>query len=201
MFILNLGFPEFDVIHQHTLYNRIYVVLYIKSIGGPMINNHIKKLVELNYTVKQIALETNLTQPSIRYRLKKLNLKTFNSCKPMNSNCEICDTRLTNKQRKYCSAVCKSKGYYKKVSVKERGYKKRLYLVNSKGGCCELCGYKKNLAAFNFHHIDPSIKLFNIDIRACTAYNIKKLEEEADKCMLLCSNCHSEIHYPQYNLD
>ena len=28
-------------------------------------------------------------------------------------------------------------------------------------------------------------------------YNIDKLRKEVEKCILVCSNCHKEIHYPQ----
>ena len=33
----------------------------------------------------------------------------------------------------------------------------------SKGGKCEICGYDKNLAALDFHHLDPNQKDFEID--------------------------------------
>lgn len=65
-------------------------------------------------------------------------------------------------------------------------------LVTYKGGKCERCGYNKSMRALEFHHINPSEKDFGIsDI---LTKNIQSLKDEVDKCMLLCSNCHAEIH-------
>lgn len=32
-----------------------------------------------------------------------------------------------------------------------------------------------------------------------TNMDIDKLRKEIDKCILVCANCHREIHYPQNN--
>ena len=60
------------------------------------------------------------------------------------------------------------------------------------GGKCSICGYNKYYGALEFHHLDPNIK--ENGKQAIT--NIKKefLYEELDKCVLLCSNCHREVH-------
>ncbi len=64
--------------------------------------------------------------------------------------------------------------------------------VDYKGGQCQECGYKKNIAALDFHHLDPSQKDFSIsDTRTKSFANIKP---ELDKCVLLCANCHRELH-------
>ncbi len=65
--------------------------------------------------------------------------------------------------------------------------------VAYKGGCCEICGYNRCLAALTFHHRDPSQKDFGIsDIMNIVTH--RKLKNELDKCHLLCLNCHSEVH-------
>lgn len=65
--------------------------------------------------------------------------------------------------------------------------------VEYKGGCCEICGYSSCIAALTFHHVDPLFKSFNL-----SGTNLKKswntLVLELDKCRLLCSNCHIELH-------
>ena len=43
----------------------------------------------------------------------------------------------------------------------------------------------------HFHHNDPNEKDFTIGGKS---YSLEKLKKEADKCILVCSNCHSEIH-------
>lgn len=99
---------------------------------------------------------------------------------------------------------------YDKMSIEERKkYNKEIYdyqktkrwklkkdLVTEKGGKCEKCGYNKNLAALVFHHIDPSKKLFELDARSLISKSIESIKKEAEKCQLLCSNCHQEIHHP-----
>lgn len=59
------------------------------------------------------------------------------------------------------------------------------------GGKCAICGYEKYTGALEFHHIDPSQKDFTI------SNDRAKLEEsieESKKCVLLCANCHRELH-------
>lgn len=61
------------------------------------------------------------------------------------------------------------------------------------GGACSKCGYSVCLAALDFHHADPSTKLFSLS----AAFRIKSfssLREEVKKCILLCANCHRELH-------
>jgi hypothetical protein len=69
---------------------------------------------------------------------------------------------------------------------------KKLELIEYKGGCCEICGYNKCSAALEFHHKDPTQKDFAISSHS---YSFEKMKIEVDKCMLVCSNCHREIHH------
>jgi len=57
---------------------------------------------------------------------------------------------------------------------------------------CFYCGYDKCVAALDFHHIDTN-KEFKISNVRC--YSKKKLKAEIDKCIVLCSNCHREVHF------
>ena len=79
---------------------------------------------------------------------------------------------------------------------KKRGIERKIYFINTLGGCCSKCGYNKNLAALEFHHIDPESKEFQIDIRRLSNTSMDKLQEEIHKCILLCANCHREEHNP-----
>lgn len=78
-------------------------------------------------------------------------------------------------------------------NLKERKYKIKKYLVDYKGGGCMSCSYNKCLDALEFHHIDSKQKDFNVCSNLST--DIEKLKKEADKCLLLCANCHREIHH------
>jgi predicted HNH restriction endonuclease len=77
------------------------------------------------------------------------------------------------------------------TDIRERAAKRKQEFVDYKGGKCELCGYDKNIAALDFHHVDPSIKESKLsDFRSLAAARV-----ELDKCILICSNCHRELHY------
>ena len=69
--------------------------------------------------------------------------------------------------------------------------RKKQELVEYKGGCCERCGYNKSTRALQFHHLDPNEKDFTISRKS---YSIERLKKEVDKCILVCANCHAEIH-------
>jgi hypothetical protein len=75
-----------------------------------------------------------------------------------------------------------------------RGQQRKTLLVETQGGACLLCGYKRNPNALSFHHKDPSAKQFQLDLRNCSNRSWKSLLAEASKCLLVCLNCHAEIH-------
>ena len=119
-------------------------------------------------------------------------------------NCVCCGKPLTGRQRKYCSKECKDKSErLKNPSYKRqrrRGIDRKLKLVELKGGCCENCGYSKNLSALTFHHIDPRDKSFNIEMKNIANHEWQTVLEEVDKCQLLCHNCHHEMHHPDLDV-
>lgn len=67
--------------------------------------------------------------------------------------------------------------------------KKKQLLVEYLGGKCVRCGYNKNIAALDFHHING--KDFAISEKD---YSFEKMKKEVSKCELLCANCHREEH-------
>lgn len=77
---------------------------------------------------------------------------------------------------------------------KLRGLKRKYEAVLVRGGKCEKCGYNHNIAALEFHHLNPDEKEFQIDMRHFSNSSIEKLQKELDKCILLCANCHREEH-------
>jgi hypothetical protein len=62
------------------------------------------------------------------------------------------------------------------------------------GGCCQICNYKKCNAALELHHLDPSIKEFSFGKTMSSPKAWSKICAELKKCILLCSNCHREVH-------
>lgn len=84
------------------------------------------------------------------------------------------------------------------VSVNKRRRKVIDTLYKEHGNKCAKCGYNKNSGAFHFHHRDPSTKKFRVGFG--DTYNIATMREEAEKCDLLCANCHAEVEYPHLSL-
>jgi len=119
---------------------------------------------------------------------------------PATPNCKICGHPLSGKQTAFCSRVCKNKNtnFHHQSYVKqlERGRTRKLKLLMKSGGQCVACGYARNLAALEFHHVDPLSKSFQLDMRSLVNRNWNEVEIEARKCVLLCSNCHAEHHNP-----
>lgn len=89
--------------------------------------------------------------------------------------------------------------YY--LKQRERALVRKLEIIKLKGGKCEKCGYDKNIAALELHHLSPKDKSFQLDGRHLSNTAKEKIVEEAEKCILLCSNCHKELHHPIYDKD
>lgn len=75
--------------------------------------------------------------------------------------------------------------------LKKRRLDRKRRLVEARGGRCEDCGYEVSIAALEFHHRDSKTKEFGVG-----NFNgsWKRLASEAEKCDLLCANCHRRRH-------
>jgi hypothetical protein len=94
----------------------------------------------------------------------------------------------------------KIQSYCKRCNSKHAAERLRNFkqnLVDYKGGKCQKCNYDKCIAALDFHHRDPNTKEFTLSHIKMTSFekNKDKICAELDKCDLLCSNCHREIHF------
>lgn len=69
----------------------------------------------------------------------------------------------------------------------------KIKLIQMFGGKCSQCGYDRYAGALEFHHLDPEHKDFGIG-SGKISFSLKRMIEEAKKCVLVCSNCHKEIH-------
>lgn len=96
---------------------------------------------------------------------------------------------VAGKRKHELVAECKKCNKIRNHNVR-RGNK--LILINECGGRCIKCNYNKCLNALTFHHINQEDKKFDISDRL--HYKMSMLREEVKKCILVCQNCHSEIH-------
>ena len=82
---------------------------------------------------------------------------------------------------------------YMVAAVRKRRKKVRLMAVAYKGGECSRCGYSRCVEALEFHHVDSSQKDFGISQDGYTR-SWERVRQELDKCVLVCANCHREVH-------
>lgn len=126
-------------------------------------------------------------------------MKDFIIC--MFMKCQICNSQLNGRQQKWCSLKCKRQSdnfKHKNYQCQQsRGRQRKIEFVKRMGGCCQICGYDKNYAALNFHHMDPKQKLCGLNLRVMSNNSMEFIEAELQKCKLLCRNCHDELHNPQ----
>lgn len=164
----------------------------------------LQMLVEKGWSIRRIAEATGKSATSIRYWLKKYGLKTkipkFNkggfsdrNCVSKAYLCLVCgeDNPENFYQRRGRCKTCHNIGQMDRVK------KLKTRAVEYKGGKCEMCGYNKNVAAFDFHHIDPREK--DLKWNSSRHWKWDRLKKELDKCQLLCCRCHREVHHPEWS--
>jgi Zn finger protein HypA/HybF involved in hydrogenase expression len=67
-------------------------------------------------------------------------------------------------------------------------------IINAFDGRCGICGYNKSTFSLHLHHVDPSKKEFSFGAVRASCSSWDKLVVELRKCVLLCANCHGEVH-------
>jgi len=174
----------------------------------------ILKMREDGFSYNEIKNKLGCTKAVISYHCKRWNLTDIGLLKTKLDNETIeklkeyykTHTSKETSEKFGVSISCVKKYSDKKIiplSNEER--KKRKYnkvksfiqkikerAVEYKGGKCEICGYNKCMRSLDFHHLDPHEKEFGIGSRGSRSW--KRVKKEVDKCILVCSNCHGEIH-------
>lgn len=84
-------------------------------------------------------------------------------------------------------------------AIQRAFYQRNLAAINAYKSArgCEECGYNENPVALQFHHRDPSQKSFTIG-QKMNRMGADKLLAEAEKCRVMCANCH-KIHHSVHN--
>jgi hypothetical protein len=101
--------------------------------------------------------------------------------------------------------VLEGRGYYRCTrcrveAVTRRRRRLKATLVEEAGGSCRLCGYSRYVGALEFHHLDPSQKAFGLSLGGMTR-SLARARAEAQKCVLLCANCHAEVEGGLIDMD
>lgn len=170
------------------------------------------KLCKQKKSHSAIAKIFKVSESTVGWWLQQYSLRTGNYANThavRKPHCKVCGTKnpkLFYYGRKSFCSKCWSKRQSANFAPQRRH--RRLALkyaaVQAKGGCCQHCGYRKNLAALQFHHPDRAHKHENWHKLfwqvAHSSKHIKTLAAQLEKCELLCANCHAEAHYPAMNM-
>lgn len=78
------------------------------------------------------------------------------------------------------------------IYVSERRRQIKQLVIEAFDSKCCVCDYNKIPGALEFHHINPEDKEFRISRMLTRSF--KETVKELKKCVLVCANCHREIH-------
>ena len=109
------------------------------------------------------------------------------------TRCRECANKAA---REYYDKVKHDKEWKDKrnLKVKQKGFDSKMKAIEHMGGKCHDCGGVFSPAVYDFHHLDPTQKEYNIgDI--VRKVDFEKVKEELSKCVLLCANCHRVRHW------
>ncbi len=170
------------------------------------------KIIELRNEGKsydEISKELKISKSTIGYHCKRYGMNDIGKLKKVN------DLDI-NEIKKYCenhsikeasdkfnlsiSTIKRYKNKSDKLREDNRNSRNviewrrrvKIKLVEYKGNNCEICGYNKCITSLEFHHLNPEEKDFTISGKT---NSFEKLKSEVDKCILVCRNCHGEIHF------
>jgi len=154
-----------------------------------------------NLSSRKFCLECS---PYGKHNTKDLTKHFIEEC-PAEKLCSKCKTTKTKDSFyiRYDTSCNKLSSWCKECNTQNVIKRQRVFkdkCVEYKGGACTLCGYNKCPSALEFHHLDPSKKDFNMSRMRNKTFN-KRAMIELDKCIIVCRNCHAEIHVGFVQLD
>lgn len=157
---------------------------------GILFPNHVKINGEPhNLQTRKFCLECSpFGKHNTRNIIRNTDLLGTKFCKGCDTIKLIADFYNNNKNSHH--TLCKE--CFNKSAVEDQRNRKRKCL-NYKGDKCVICGYHKCVGSLSFHHLDPTQKDFRLSRWTGGSFS-EKIKKELDKCVLLCSNCHGEVH-------
>lgn len=150
-----------------------------------------KEFDAIKSTKKYCSQECSNKARRIKYAEKKTNsqpiTEKINNCPER--KCLICGQNFKPKtaaaNQRQCCYNCMPDG----TQLRRGDFLAKIKA--SRGGQCERCGYNTCLKALEFHHLNPNEKDFTI---SNDHFKLAEAVEESKKCILLCANCHRELH-------
>jgi hypothetical protein len=117
----------------------------------------------------------------------------------INKFCISCNMKLNWSNKSGFCSKCKKPSKTRNELMKTHRENIKLKLIELKGNKCILCGYFRCIKALEFHHTNPKEKDYGISMKVGNL-GLEKIKIELKKCILVCSNCHKEIHNNMINL-
>ncbi len=163
---------------------------------GALDRQRLKTLVESGADLRKIAEQLDRSVSTVRYWMAHYGFSRSDGRLPREGDGSKVAT-FECVRHGVTDFVLEGRGYYRcrrcrAAAVAKRRRKIKQTLVEEAGGCCVLCGYNRWIGALQFHHLDPSTKEFQIGQRGHTR-SLARCVAEAQKCILLCANCHAEV--------
>jgi transposase len=171
---------------------------------GGLERSELQTLVEEGASIAQIAKAVGRSRATVRHWLIRYGLKTHVGVGRRSwaqadaaKRAGLATVTMSCARHGETEFWLNGRGYYgckkcRSAAVARRRRKVKAILVEEAGGCCCICGYRRNMRALHFHHLEPSKKRYEINAKG-VAIALDRLRGEAQKCVLLCSNCHAEV--------
>jgi transposase len=164
----------------------------------------LEALVAEGLSIADIAQRVERSKATVRHWLSRYGLKTeragiIGRPRQLQDAWELGEQRTVGTCLKHgvTEFVLEGRGYFRCKACRSAGVSNRRrqlkqILVREAGGRCAICGYDRCVSALHFHHVDPTNKRIHVSADGRTLA-LKALREEANKCILLCANCHAEV--------
>jgi excisionase family DNA binding protein len=157
-------------------------------------------LVDEGLSTREIADRLGFSQSTVRHWLRQHGLRTHRARQAGSSGVRGADPDrklMTCARHGETPFWLETRGVYRCLrcrseAVARRRRKLKEILVAEAGGHCSICGYDRYIGALQFHHRDGATKEFGLADRGLTR-SLDAVRAEANKCVLLCANCHSEV--------
>lgn len=163
---------------------------------GAVSREELERLLAVGLSLREIAHRLDRSLATIRHWMRKYELKPNPRRK---REAEDGSREMVSRCNRHgeTSFVREGRGYYRckrcrMERVAERRKAVKRMLVEEAGGKCVICGYSRCQQVLEFHHLDPSLKNFQLSHNGATR-SLARSRAEARKCVLLCANCHREV--------
>jgi transposase len=171
---------------------------------GGLERAELERLVDGGASIAQMAEALQRSKGTVRHWLMRYGLKTQGGAgrRPPEQaaaakEAGLATVRMRCRRHGEADFSISGRGYYRcrrcrSEAVVRRRKKMKTILVEEAGGVCCICGYGRNMRALHFHHVEPSQKRHEINAKG-VGLALETLRAEAQKCVLVCSNCHAEV--------